>query len=172
MKLIENFAYRKLQKEADTVTRRVQLPNPDSIRKVCVLWQPSQEKAYQYIHNYFQHSQVIFRNLCVYDKDSVVPTGTNVITPKDLNWLGFPKPGLTGDFIKAEFDLLLNVSPEQNLVLLYLTALSRAHFKIGCSASGLNFFDLNIQINSKQDALYLARQQIFYLEQLNKKTSV
>ncbi len=172
MRLIEKYAYRKLQREAAAVNRRVQLPNPESIRKVCVLWQPSQEKAHKYLHDYFQHSQVIFRNLCIYDKDAIVPTGTNVITPKDLNWMGFPKPGVADGFFHTEYDLLLNVALEQNLVLLYLTALSRAHFKIGWSPSEPNFFDLNIQINGKEDALYLARQQIFYLEQLNKKTSV
>ncbi len=172
MKWIEKYACRKLQREAAGVTRRVQLPNPDSIRKVCVLWQPAQEKAYKYLRDYFQHSRVIFRNLCIYEKNAVVPTGTNVITPKDLNWLGLPKPGLADDFLNADYDLLLNVALEQNLVLLYLTALSRAQFKIGWSGSGLNFFDLNIQIKDKEDALFLARQQIFYLEQLNKKSLV
>ncbi len=172
MKLIEKIAYRKLQKEASAVQRRVVLPNPENIRKVCVLWQPSQEQAYKYLHDYFQRSQVIFRNFCVYNQQAVMTTGTNIITPKDLNWMGFPKPGLTEDFIKTEYDLLLNVALEQNLVLLYLTAMSRSHFKIGWSPPGLNFFDLNIQINSRKDAIYLAKQQIFYLEQLNKKTSV
>ncbi len=172
MKLIEKFAYRKLQMDAAAVKRRVVLPNPETIRKVCVLWQPSQVQAYQYLHDYFQRSQVIFRNLCVYNQQPVMATGTNVITPKDLNWMGFPKPGLTEAFLKTEYDLLLNVALEQNLVLLYLTALSQSHFKIGWSPSGLNFFDLNIQINGRKDAEYLARQQIYYLEQLNKKTSV
>lgn len=172
MKLIEKIAYRKLQREAATVKRRVVLPHPGTIRKVCVLWQPSQEHAYQYLHDYFQRSKVIFRNLCIYNQQPVMATGMNVITPKDLNWMGFPKPGLTEEFIKTEYDLLLNVALEQNLVLLYLTAMSRSHFKIGWSTSGLNYFDLNIQINGRKDAEYLARQQIYYLEQLNKKTSV
>jgi hypothetical protein len=172
MKLIEKIAYRKLQREAAAVKRRVVLPHPDTISKVCVLWQPSQEQAYKYLHDYFQRSKVIFRNLCIYNQQPVMATGMNVITPKDLNWMGFPKPGLTEEFIKTEYDLLLNVALEQNLVLLYLTAMSRSHFKIGWSTSGLNFFDLNIQINGRKDAEYLARQQIYYLEQLNKKTSV
>jgi hypothetical protein len=172
MKLIEKYAFRKLQREAAVVKRRVVIPNIETIRKVCVLWQPSQEQAYLYLHNYFQRSQVIFRNFCVYNQQPVMATGTNVITPKDLNWMGLPKPALTEVFIQTEYDLLLNVALEQSLVLLYLTAMSRSHFKIGWSPSGLNYFDLNIQINGKKDAEYLARQQIFYLEQLNKKTSV
>jgi hypothetical protein len=172
MKLIERYALRRLQKDAVAVKRLVVLPDPDNLRKVCVLWQPSQEQAFKYLRDYFQHSQVIFRNFCVYPQNSVVPTGTNTLTPKDLNWLGFPKPGPADDFLKTEYDLLLNIALEQTLVLLYLTALSRAHFKIGWSSSGPNYFDLNIQINGKEDTLFLAMQQIYYLEQLNNKTSV
>lgn len=172
MKLIEKYACRKLHKEASEVNRRVQLPNPDSVSKVCVLWQPSEDKAFKYLHDYFQHSRIIFRNLCIYDKAALVPSGTSIITPKDLNWLGFPKPGVADDFLHTEYDLLLNIALEQSLVLLYLTAMSRAHFKIGRTGSGPNYFDLNIRIKGREDALYLARQQIFYLEQLNKKTTV
>jgi len=65
--------------------------------------------------------------------------------------------------------LLLNIALNQNRVLDYLTALSKARFKIGWSPDQSNFFDLNINIGGKQDALFLARQQIFYLSQLNKK---
>lgn len=172
MKMIEKYAYRQLMRKASAVKRRIVLPNPESVRKICVLWEPSQEKAYKYLHDYFQPSQVIVRNICVYPQETIVATDTNVITPKDLNWLGFPKSPSTGEFIKTEFDLLLNLAVEQSLVLYYLTALSHSHFKIGRSSSGLNFFDLTIRIDSSKDALYLAMQQIHYLEQLNKKVLV
>ena len=129
MKLIEKFAYRKLQKEAAAVKRRIVLPNPESLRKVCVLWQPSQEQAFKFLHDYFQRSQTIFRNFCVYSHQTVVAAGTNMITPKDLDWMGLPKKGIADDFIKTEYDLLMNIALEQNLVLHYLTALSRASFK-------------------------------------------
>ena len=169
MKLIEKYACRKLQQKAATIDRNVKLPHPDSIRKVAVLWQPEQKEAYQYLHEHFSHALVIFRNICVYSYNPVVEAGNNIIAPKDTNWLGFPKKGLAEDFLNTEFDLLLNIALEQNLILDYLTALSKAHFKVGWSPKENNFYDLNINIKGKQDALFLARQQIFYLGQLNKK---
>lgn len=170
MKIIEKYAYYKIQKKAPAVERRIELPHPDSLRKVGVLWQPSQRDAFKYLRDYFSHSQVIFRNLCIYPEESSIATGASAITPKDLNWLGLPKTAAADDFIKMEFDLLLNIALEQTLVLNYLTALSRARFKIGWSPVESSFFDLNINIKEKQDALYLARQQIFYLAQFNKTT--
>jgi hypothetical protein len=170
MKLFESYSYRKINREAAGVVRRVKLPDPGSLGKVCVLWQAGDEQAFKYLYDYFVHSQVIFRNICVYDKKAVVETGASVITPKELNWLGLPKPGIADEFLKTEFDLLLNIAVNQNLVLDYLTALSRAQFKIGWSPGARNFFDLNINIERKPDSLYLAQQQIFYLAQLNKTT--
>ncbi len=106
--------------------------------------------------------------MCVYDNHAGVPEDTSILTSKDLNWMKLPKPGPVDDFIKTEFDVLFNISLEQNRVLDYITALSRAKFKTGWSPEKRNFFDLNINIGEKQDALYLAEQQIFYLRQLNK----
>jgi len=170
IKLIEKYAYRKLQQKAAALNRRVKLPHPDSLNKVAVLWQPEQKEAYQFLRNHFSHELIIFRNICVYSHDPVVDVGINAITPQTTNWLGFPKKGIAEDFLNTEFDLLLNIALDNNLVLDYLTALSKARFKVGWSPEENNFYDLNINIKGKQDALFLARQQIFYLGQLNKKT--
>ena len=172
MMLIEKYAYRKLRKMAAAKERRVKLPDPEYVRKVGVLWQPGQSEALQYLHDHFAGLGVIFRNLCVYTKTPLEDAGANIITPKDLNWLGFPGPGFAYDFIETGFDLLLNIALEQNLVLDYLTALSKAHFKIGWSPDENNFFDLNINISGKEDSLYLARQQIYYFRQLNEKNMI
>ncbi len=168
MKLIEKIAYYRLSKKIKAAKRQVELPHPDQIRKVGVVWQPGEKAAFQYLHDYFARGKVIFRNICVYEDHAGAPEDTSILTPKDLNWMGLPKPGPVDDFIKTEFDVLFNISLEQNLVLDYITALSRAKFKTGWSPEKRNFFDLNINIGNKQDALFLAEQQIFYLRQLNK----
>ncbi len=170
MKLLEKYALKRLRRKAASTERQVRLPNPDKIRKAAVIWQPSQKEACQFLHDHFSQYPVIFRNLCVYSENPTINTGTDAITPKDLNWLGFPKPGFVENFLNTEFDLLLNIAMEQTLLLDYLTALSKARFKIGWSPQQDNYFDLNINISRNKDAMYLARQQIFYLAQLNKRT--
>jgi hypothetical protein len=166
IKLIEKYAYRKLHQKVSAIDRRVKLPHPESIRKVAVLWQPEQKEAYRFLRDHFSHALVIFRNICVYSHNPAVEAGNNTIT------LGFPKKGFAEDFLNTEFDLLLNIALEQNLLLDYLTALSRARFKVGWSPNEHNFYDLNINIKGKHDALYLASQQIFYIRQLNNITLI
>lgn len=168
MKLKEKFAKRKLVKKVAQVKRQIKIPEPDSIEKVGVLWEPSGKEAFRFLQDHFAGSRVIFRNLCIYPKGAMADAASSVFTSKDLDWLGFPKPGTVDDFINTEFDLLLNISLTRSFQSEYVTAMSKARFKAGWSPDENNFFDLNINIKEKQDSLFLARQQIFYLSRLNK----
>ncbi len=168
MRIIETYTRRLLSRKMATLKRQIILPNPDSIRKVGVLWLPAQRESFQYLYNHFSSKQIVVRNLCVYLNQSAQSPGANTIVPKEISWLGIPKKGIADDFLNMEFDLLFNIALEQNLILDYLTGLSLAHFKIGWSPEKDNFFDLNINIRENEDAMFLVRQQIFYLSQLNK----
>ena len=168
MKITEKIAYYQLQRKTMGLLRKAEIPPPNKLKKVGVVWRPEEKEAFKYLHDQFSHTKIIIRNLCIYDGKVPPSNDSSIITQKDLNWLGLPVSVNVEDFIKTEFDLLLNVSLQQNLVLHYITALSRARFKIGWSPEERNYFDLNINIGAKQDALYLAKQQIFYLAQLNK----
>lgn len=168
MKITEKFAYYQLKRKTADLHRKAKLPHPNKLNKVGVLWQPTEQDAFNYLHNHFSQTKIIFRNLCVYSKTNTPREDSSSITKKDLNWKGLPVSAVVTNFIETEFDLLLNISLQQNLVLDYITALSKAKFKIGWSPEETNYFDLNINIGTKQDALYLAKQQIFYLAQLNK----
>jgi hypothetical protein len=80
-----------------------------------------------------------------------------------------PKKEKVDEFINIRFELLFNIAFEDNIVLDYITALSQAKFKIGSSQKTNNYFDMNINIDENQESTYRAKQQIFYLAQLNKK---
>lgn len=167
----EKYAYRKLHKKAAQQNRQPVLPHPDRLNSVLVIWQPSQERALQYLKEQFNQSHHTFNSFCVFEESHEPETENYFLTNKDLNWWGLPKPEKTAEFFSQHFDLLLNTALKQNLVLDYLTAHAQAGFKIGWSPDDPNYFDLNINIGEKQDALFLARQQIFYLQQLNKRTT-
>ena len=166
----EKYAYSKLYKKAAARKRKPVLPHPDRIKQLAIVWQPSQEKAVQFIKSSFASSNTKITSICVVEEDSFPAGDACFISREQLNWWGLPKPEITSEFFSQQYDLLLNVALKQNLVLDYLTALAHASFKIGWAPDNPNFFDLNINIGEKQDALFLAEQQIFYLRQLNKKT--
>lgn len=171
MGLKERYARKKLRKLASTVKHNPLLPHLYSAKLIGVIWNPSQKEAFHYLKNYFNKEQVIFRGFCVFEEGINPLPDTNTVTVQDLNWLGFPKHEKIDDFISFNFDVLLNISLNQNLALDYITLLSKAKFKVGSTRNETNYFDLNINIGKKDDTMYLVEQQIFYLAQLNKTTS-
>ena len=169
MGIKEKIAIRWLSKTAAKIQRTPEIPDLSLVKKVGVLWQPEQKEAFNYIQDFFSKRQVVFRHLCVYNENIELVTNPNALVLKDLNWWGFPKPGKVDNFTEMQFDILLNIALQQNVVLDYLTLVTKAKFKVGGQADTKNYFDLNINIGQNQNALYLAEQQIFYIGHLNKK---
>ena len=172
MNFKEKYARRKLKKLAARVMHQPVFPNIDEIKVIGVLWQPTQKDAYNYLKDYFNRDKIIFRGFCVFEENSNPHPDASSLTIKDLNFWGLPKPEMINDFVDFKFEILFSLSLKQNLVLDYIILSSKALFKVGCSANEENYFDLNINIGEKQDAMFLAKQQIFYLSQLNKKQTV
>ena len=170
MKIKELYRERKLKQELGKINRVPVIHASDDIKKVGVIWQPSQKEAVNFLRDHFNRNHIIFRTYCVFDELSNPLEANNALTVNDLNWWGIPKPEKTRDFMAMHFDLLLNIALKQNFVLDYITALTPADFKIGSSPDEKNFFDLNINIGENQDTMFLVKQQIFYLAQLNKKS--
>jgi hypothetical protein len=167
MKIKQILAQRKLRKLAENYRHNPVLPNVKTTKHIGVIWHPTQKEAYQYLKDYFNKEQVIFRGFCVFEDDVNPLENSNTLTTSDLTWIGLPKPEKIDDFTSIRFDLLINMALKQNLVLDYITLLSRAKFKVGSSTDESNYFDLNINIGENHDSMYLAEQQIFYLAQLN-----
>jgi len=169
MGIKEKYARYKLSKLISTVHRRPIFPDIEKVKTIGVIWQPTQKEAFQYLKTYFNREQVIFRGFCVFEAITNPHQDSNTLTVKDIDFWGLPKKEKVDEFTNIKFEILLNIALEDNLVLDYITALSQARFKVGSSSNAKNYFDLNINIEENRDSMYLAKQQIFYLAQLNKK---
>jgi hypothetical protein len=168
-KIKEKYARKKFAKLIANIDRRPVLPDINMVKSIGVIWQPTQKEAFQYLKNYFNREQVIFRGFCVFEAITNPHQDSNTLTVKDLDFWGLPKKEKVEEFTNIRFEVLFNIALENNLVLDYITALSQSRFKVGSSPDENNYFDLNINIDENRDAMYLAKQQIFYLAQLNKK---
>jgi len=168
-KIKEIFARKKFEKLISSIDRKPVFPNINTVKTIGVIWQPTQKEAFQYLKSYFNREQVIFRGFCVFEEITNPHQDANTLTVKDLDFWGLPKKEKVEEFTNIKFEVLFNIAFENNLVLDYITALSQARFKVGSSPDTNNHFDLNINIDENRDAMYLAKQQIFYLAQLNKK---
>lgn len=170
MNIKEKYRDWKFKKELSKINRNPFIRNIDELKKVGVIWQPSEKEAVNYLRNYFNKNHIVFRTYCVFDELANPVASNNTLTINDLDWWGFPKPEKTQDFMQTHFDVLLNIAINQSFVLDYITAFTSADFKIGWSPREQYFFDMNINIGENEDPMFLAEQQIFYLAQLNKNS--
>lgn len=164
----EKYARKKLAKLVAQTNRYRVVPDVNTAKVIGVIWQPSQKDAFTWLKNYFLREQIIFRGFCVFEEVASPHPDPNALTVKELNFWGLPRHEKVSEFVDMNFDILFNLALSQNLALDYITALSQAKFKVGSSTGDSKYFDLNINIDENNDALYLAKQQIFYLAQLKK----
>jgi len=85
----------------------------------------------------------------------------------NVGFSGKPVTGPGVQFITEPFDILIDLSIKKVLALEYLLVHSDARFKIGWESSGVNYYDLNIDVSKQPTCRYLMEQIIYYLEKIN-----
>jgi hypothetical protein len=110
--------------------------------------------------------------LCYFPlRKAVIPIDINGFTRKQTTyWTEIPKAVLAEDFIHQKFDLLIDMTGQKLIPMIYITALSEASFKIGYSGNSVNYFDLNIEFGEQPDINQLVDQILYYLKRINKTT--
>tara|TARA_Y100000385_G_scaffold243231_1_gene260615 strand:+ start:1733 stop:2278 length:546 start_codon:yes stop_codon:yes gene_type:complete len=67
----------------------------------------------------------------------------------DLNWYGKPQGMVIDNFLREDFDILIDLSLKKFYPLTYLAVASPAKFKVGRCREDVNVFDLTIDNSEK-----------------------
>lgn len=88
---------------------------------------------------------------------------------KDLNWFGKPSSMIIQNFINEEYDLLIDLNINDHFSLKYISALSKANFKVGrYNEKELEIYDMMIDSDNTKTLKYFLRQVDLYISMLNK----
>ena len=88
---------------------------------------------------------------------------------KDLNWYYKPQNDYILNFVKKEYDILINLSDSNCIPLKYLVASSLARFKVGKHEEGYEIYDLMIKLDKKEDNMKKLISEIAkYLKVINR----
>ena len=87
---------------------------------------------------------------------------------KDLNWYYKPQNYIIENFVKKEYDILINLSDSNCIPIKYLVANSLAHFKIGQFEEGYEIYDLMIKLDKERGTERLMEEIKHYLNLINK----
>ena len=84
---------------------------------------------------------------------------------KDCNFLGYPNSDNVNNFTSEKFDIIINLSDEENLMYDYIVSRSSARFRIG--KSNINLYDLVLNLKTNELKDYIT-EVIFYLDLISK----
>tara|TARA_B000000475_G_C15721118_1_gene334541 strand:- start:41 stop:592 length:552 start_codon:yes stop_codon:yes gene_type:complete len=87
---------------------------------------------------------------------------------KDLNWYYKPQNYLIDNFIKKEYDILINLCDSSVIPIKYLVASSIAHFKIGIYQENYEIYDLMISLKEDKSLEKLMEEIKHYINLINK----
>ncbi|MBN2215494.1 MAG: hypothetical protein JW723_14770 [Bacteroidales bacterium] len=86
--------------------------------------------------------------------------GFDFFTKNNLNWYNRPKSDTVDDFIKKQYDILINLSLEKYYPIQYILALSPSQFKVGKYFEEPNYMDLMIDIEKEKKAMMAVKEEI------------
>tara|TARA_B100001094_G_C18142391_1_gene778646 strand:+ start:1028 stop:1579 length:552 start_codon:yes stop_codon:yes gene_type:complete len=87
---------------------------------------------------------------------------------KDLNWYYKPQNYIIDNFIRKEYDILINLCDSNIIPIKYLVASSIAHFKIGIYQENYEIYDLMISLKNDKSIEKLMDEIKHYINLINK----
>ena len=87
---------------------------------------------------------------------------------KDLNWYYKPQNYIIDNFVKKEYDILINLCDSSIIPIKYLVASSIAHFKIGIHEEDYEIYDLMISLKDDKSMEKLMHEIKHYINLINK----
>lgn len=85
---------------------------------------------------------------------------------KDLNWYGKPQGMVIDNFIKEDYDILIDLTLTKSYPLTYMAVASPAKFKVGRCRADISVFDLSIDITKDQSLDALIKEITHYLNRI------
>ena len=171
---------RDFQKKFAKLSRDKQFFNLASAKSIGVVFDASTEASYNRISSFVRHLQSQHKAVKAigYISHSVLPhyimptISFDFLLHKELNIILKPSNVHAADFIKKDFDILVDFNMNNNPVLRYITGLSMAKFKIGMyNKANEDIFDFMFQGIENENMAGYAKEVLHYLEilQPNKK---
>jgi hypothetical protein len=167
----------KLEKKLAETKRRRSFTNFKNVKRIGIVWDASCMNDFGKLSAFFQkmNSRNIAVEILGYFPEKELPDKYTAVRylkcfkKNEINWFFIPFVNEPNEFIKTEYDILIDLNFKNLFPLKYITTLSSARFKVGLSETGedKNLFDLMMEIKNYSDIDNFLTQVIYYLEMIN-----
>ena len=180
MQLIEDIKHRfgrwVFQKELKSNKRTKAVSNLENAKSIGILYEATDaaqiKKIEPFVKYFFELKKDVkalgYVNKKKLDNHHIPKLNYDFFYLKDLNWYYKPQNYIINNFVKKEYDILINLSDSNCIPIKYLVASSLAHFKIGQFEDGFEIYDLMIKLDKEKSKERLMEEIKHYLNLINK----
>jgi hypothetical protein len=171
-------AFRKyfLSKELRKISRNRVICSIKDAKSIGLLFDASDEEDHKIVTEfvqYFKDNQKIVKSLGFVNFNRVPhycfpKLSYDYFTKKDINWYSKPSGVKVNDFVNEEFDVMIDLCTKSCFSLTYITAISKAKFKVGKFDEGnKEYFDFMLNVASNISLRDYIRDLTHYLSIIN-----
>lgn len=149
-----------LKKEFQNLKRNVRSTSLSNARTIALLFDASSKSEFDFVRNYIKKLKDDGKKvqaLGFYNqKETPVMMNSKLeydfFTLKDINWYYKPTSKAVVNYMNEPFDILINLCTKSVLPLLYVTAISKARFKVGVHRDKhIKYYDLLVHHRNEKD---------------------
>lgn len=170
-KLKRKSILKYFSKESKKASSEPRILNTKRIRRIGVLMEDAQLLTSNSTLNSLQQNfEIPMENiqLLVFKKFDKKEVYTDFeFSEKDFGWYGSLKLNKLQEFVKNDYDLLINYGFEENLYWNVITLQSQSSFKVGFASKKNGLYDLSIS-DKERDLDVLTSEMVKYLKILKK----
>ena len=180
MQFLENFKHkigqRVFQRDLRTNKRLKEVSNLEKAKSIGILYEATNAEQIKKIEPFVKYFFALrkdvkalgYVNKTKLDDCHIPRLNYDFFYKKDLNWYYKPQNYIIDNFIKKEYDILINLSDSSCIPIKYLVASSMARFKIGQFEEGYEIYDLMIKLDKEKGEERLMEEIKHYLNLINK----
>ena len=156
--------------------RNKKFNNLKNAHKICIVWDGSYVSEFNHINNFYQKmlERGIQVDIVCYYPGKILPDEYTALRylscfkRSDLSFFYMPDQADINEFISTPYEILIDINFHNRFPLLYITALSKAEFKIGAGETiNHSTLDMTIEIKDKENISYYLDQVEHYLNMIN-----
>ncbi len=178
-KIRTKLGQHRFLKEVKRIERRPEIINFDEAAKIGILYDATDERDSDSVKNYVKSIRTNYKkdilamgyvDRKILPKSQFAQYGMDFFCRKDLNFQMIPSNAIVNNFINEKFDILINLNSHKCFPLHYITAMSKARFRVGrYSSSNGDSYDMMIKI-SGEPAIRTVIEEIEHFLRVIKKS--
>jgi hypothetical protein len=169
------LANRKFQKEIRSFHRNRMVVSIKDAKSIGVLYNATEIEDFEIVKTYVRNllaDKKEVTSLGYVDKKELpanqfAKLGLDFFTRKNLNWYMVPNSPLVTNFINEDFDILINLNIGACFPLQYISAISKAKYRVGqYDIKNAIYYDLMIHTPKNETLKHFIEQTDYYLNQI------